>query len=89
MPTLKADLAALRCNFGRIFAVEGGAQDCPYTFMQDMAAGRYQLPWEVQVTDGTSCGFAVPTRHYRGPEPHPLVPDAIAVAEATLPKKVA
>ena len=70
-------------------AVKGGAQDCPYTFMQDMAAGRYQLPWEVQVTDGTSCGFAVPTRHYRGPEPHPLVPDAMAVAQATLPKKVA
>ncbi len=70
-------------------AVKGGAQDCPYTFMQDMAAGRYQLPWEVQVTDGTSCGFAVPTRHYRGPEPHPLVPDAMAVAQATSPKKAA
>ncbi len=70
-------------------AVKGGAQDCPYTFMQDMAAGRYQLPWEVQVTDGTSCGFAVPTRHYRGPEPHPLVPDAMAVTEATFPKKAA
>ena len=40
-------------------AVAGGAQDCPYTYMQDLAAGRYRLPWEdeVEVTDGTSCGF--------------------------------
>lgn len=47
-------------------AVKGGAQDCPYTFMQDMVAGRYRLPWEetVKVTDGTSCGFAAPTRRY-------------------------
>jgi formamidase len=57
-------------------AVKGGAQDCPYTYMHDMAAGRYQLPWPVQVTDGTSCGFAPPTREYLGPEAHPLVPDA-------------
>lgn len=63
-------------------AVKGGAQDCPYTFMQDMAAGRYQLPWEVQVTDGTSCGFAAPTRAYRGPEPHPLVPDSMPADRA-------
>lgn len=47
-------------------AVKGGAQDCPYTFMQDMVAGRYRLPWEetVKVTDGTSCGFPAPTRRY-------------------------
>ncbi len=51
-------------------AVKGGAQDCPYTYMTDMAAGRYRLPWNdtVQVTDGTSCGFEAPTRHYTGPE---------------------
>ena len=51
-------------------AVRGGARDCPYTFMQDMVAGRYQLPWEneVQVTDGSSCGFAAPTRDY-APQP--------------------
>ncbi|NBQ87117.1 MAG: formamidase [Betaproteobacteria bacterium] len=67
-------------------AVKGGAQDCPYTYMHDMAAGRYQLPWSVQVTDGTSCGFAPPTRGYRGPEPHPLVPDAQKAAPM---KKVA
>jgi formamidase len=47
-------------------AVKGGAQDCPYTYMQDMAAGRYKLPWDVKVTDGTSCGFAVPQRSYAG-----------------------
>jgi hypothetical protein len=37
-------------------AVKGGAQDCPYTYMTDLAAGRYRLPWEdevkVKVTDG-------------------------------------
>lgn len=54
-------------------AVQGGAQDCPYTYMSDMAAGRYQLPWKVQATDGTSCGFAPPTRSYQGPEAHPFV----------------
>lgn len=50
-------------------AVAGGAMDCPYTYMQDFVAGRYRLPWEaeVKVTDGTSCGFAAPTRLYQGP----------------------
>jgi formamidase len=42
-----------------------------------MVAGRYRLPWEdkVQVTDGTSCGFAPPTRSYspQAPEPPRLV----------------
>ena len=49
-------------------AVQGGAQDCPYTYMQDLVAGRYRLPWEneVLVTDGTSCGFAPPSRLYKG-----------------------
>ena len=49
-------------------AVAGGAGDCPYTYMQDLVAGRYRLPWEdeVQVKDGTDCGFAAPTRVYAG-----------------------
>ncbi len=49
-------------------AVEGGAMDCPYTFMKDMVGGQYRLPWEdeVRVTDGTSCGFDPPTRRYEG-----------------------
>jgi formamidase len=49
-------------------AVKGGAQDCPYTYMRDMVAGKYRLPWEaeVQVTDGTPCGFAPPSRAYEG-----------------------
>jgi formamidase len=48
-------------------AVRGGAQDCPYTYMQDLVAGRYRLPWEneIEVTDGTSCGFPAPTRRYQ------------------------
>ena len=52
-------------------AVKGGARDCPYTYMQDMVAGRYTLPWEdeVAVTDGTSCGFAAPTRSYAARQP--------------------
>ena len=47
-------------------AVKGGAQDCPYTFMHDMVAGTYRVPWEdeVKVTDGTSCGFPAPTRAF-------------------------
>ena len=48
-------------------AVAGGARDCPYTFMQDMVAGKYRLPWENEVihTDGTSCGFPAPDREYK------------------------
>ena len=55
-------------------AVKGGAQDCPYTYMTDMAAGRYKLPWDaqIQVRDGTPCGFPAPTRRYRGAEPNPV-----------------
>lgn len=47
-------------------AVKGGAQDCPYTYMTDLAAGKYSLPWEdqVKVTDGTSCGFPAPNRNF-------------------------
>ena len=47
-------------------AVKGGARDCPYTYMHDLAAGRYRVPWEdqVQVVDGTGCGFPAPTRSY-------------------------
>lgn len=47
-------------------AVKGGAQDCPYTFMHDMVAGTYRVPWEdeVKVTDGTSCGFPAPSRAF-------------------------
>ena len=49
-------------------AVKGGAQDCPYTFMHDMVAGKYALPWEAEVIhkDGTSCGFEPPERRYSG-----------------------
>ncbi|HEX2735872.1 MAG TPA: formamidase [Polyangiaceae bacterium] len=49
-------------------AVKGGARDCPYTYMHDLVAGSYHLPWEheVQVIDGSSCGFAPPERQYAG-----------------------
>jgi formamidase len=52
-------------------AVRGGARDCPYTYMKDLVAERYRLPWEDEVehTDGTSCGFAKPTRDYAPAEP--------------------
>ncbi|MGI4985320.1 MAG: formamidase [Janthinobacterium lividum] len=48
-------------------AVKGGAQDCPYTFMQDLVRGEYRLPWEdaVQVVDGTGCGYAPPARLFK------------------------
>jgi len=60
-------------------AVQGGAQDCPYTYMQDMVDGSYRLPWEDEVlhTDGTSCGFPAPTRPYKGEE---LPPELSQVA---------
>ena len=47
-------------------AVRGGARDCPYTYMRDLVAERYRLPWEGEVehTDGTSCGFPKPDREY-------------------------
>jgi len=47
-------------------AVKGGAQDCPYTYMQDLVKGRYRLKWEdeVEVVDGTRCGFPPPNRTY-------------------------
>jgi formamidase len=47
-------------------AVDGGAQDAPYSYMHDLVAGRYRLPWEdqVKVTDGTSCGFEKPKRRF-------------------------
>ena len=48
-------------------AVRGGAGDCPYTYMTDLADGRYRLPWEdeVQVKDGTSSGLPAPTRDFK------------------------
>jgi formamidase len=47
-------------------AVHGGAGDCPDTYMRDLVAGQYRLPWEdsMQVTDGTGCGIAAPARVY-------------------------
>ena len=63
-------------------AVQGGAQDCPYTYMRDLVAGRYRLPWESEVVhrDGTSCGFPAPTRTY-SEAPEPVAP-AARVAQA-------
>ena len=47
-------------------AVKGGANDCPYTFMQDMVRGEYRLPWDgdVAVVDGRGFGFEPPERDY-------------------------
>ncbi|MBO9134927.1 MULTISPECIES: formamidase [Rhizobium] len=48
-------------------AVASGAGDAPYTYMHDLMAGQYKLPWEdeIKVKDGTTCGFEKPTRSYR------------------------
>lgn len=45
-------------------AVSGGANDCPYTYMQDLVKGQYSLPWEeeVLIKDGTMAGHP-PPRH--------------------------
>jgi len=54
-------------------AVDGGANDCPYTYMHDLVNGCYRLPWEDEVVhkDGTSYGFPKPVRKYR---PNPTLP---------------
>lgn len=51
-------------------AVDGGARDCPYSFMRDLVRGEYRQVGEdrVMVTDGTSCGFAKPTGKFVGTE---------------------
>ncbi|RPA06175.1 formamidase [Gordonia sp. OPL2] len=43
-------------------AVAGGAGDCPYTFMRDLMAGEYAVPWEAEVehVDGTAAGWGAP-----------------------------
>jgi formamidase len=48
-------------------AVKGGANDCPYSFMKDLVAGKYKLPWEDDVhhKDGEACGFDPPTVEYK------------------------
>ena len=68
-------------------AVRGGARDCPYTYMKDLVAGRYELPWENEVVhrDGTSCGFAPPTRSYVGEERIAL--PTIAAAAPTVTRR--
>jgi formamidase len=57
-------------------AVKGGAGDCPYTYMQDLVAGTYRLPWEDDVVhvDGTSCGFKEPSAVYDPMECSPPTP---------------
>ena len=47
-------------------AVAEGAQDCPYTYMQDLVQGKYKQHGEenVRVTDGTSCGIPKPNARY-------------------------
>lgn len=49
-------------------AVKGGANDCPYSFMKDLVAGKYKLPWDDNVDhkDGAACGFDPPTSEYKG-----------------------
>ncbi|KAK5115410.1 hypothetical protein LTR85_009870 [Meristemomyces frigidus] len=47
-------------------AVAGGAGDCPYTYMQDLVAGKYKQHGEeeVKIRDGTGCGIPKPTAKY-------------------------
>jgi formamidase len=59
-------------------AVEGGATDCPYTFMQDLVAGKYRVPWEdhVTITDGTAAGFGSPHQVRQGRPMPPAQPES-------------
>ncbi len=45
-------------------AVEGGINDAPYTYMHDLVAGEYRVPWEdgAKVKDGTGMGFPPPRK---------------------------
>jgi formamidase len=63
-------------------AVDGGAGDCPYTFMRDLVAGRYRVPWQdqVAVVDRTSCGFPSTARRY---QPHPETAPTVGAAVAS------
>ncbi|CAL6410210.1 unnamed protein product [Bathycoccus prasinos] len=42
----------------------------------DMVSGKYEVPWAETVVekDGKSCGFAAPTRTYKGEETPPDMP---------------
>lgn len=44
-------------------ATEGSARDYPYTYMRDVVAGTYRLPWEddVRHVDGTGSGWPPPS----------------------------
>ena len=46
-----------------IVAVKGGAQDCPYTYMHDLVAGPYRLPWEDTVTRDRRHLLRLPRAH--------------------------
>ena len=43
------------------------------------AAGQLKIAGPFLDSDGTPCGFDAPIRSYKGPEPHPLVPDPAVV----------
>eukprot|EP00633_Aureoumbra_lagunensis_P002147 CAMPEP_0197300808 /NCGR_PEP_ID=MMETSP0890-20130614/49248_1 /TAXON_ID=44058 ORGANISM="Aureoumbra lagunensis, Strain CCMP1510" /NCGR_SAMPLE_ID=MMETSP0890 /ASSEMBLY_ACC=CAM_ASM_000533 /LENGTH=284 /DNA_ID=CAMNT_0042779857 /DNA_START=110 /DNA_END=964 /DNA_ORIENTATION=- len=47
-------------------AVKGGATDCPYTYMHDLAKGEWNLPWDKDIIhkDGTAFGYDPPTQVY-------------------------
>ena len=66
-------------------AVKGGAQACPYTYMQDLVNHAYRLPWEDEVvhTDGTSCGFDPPTRTYESAPLTGTVPEKLLAIDRT------
>lgn len=40
-------------------ATPGGVKENPYTFIKDLAAGRYKLPWEdeIKIKDGSIYGY--------------------------------
>lgn len=46
-------------------AVKGGEKDCGLTYIKDLAAGKYKLPWEdkIEIKDGSIYGYKVPTKN--------------------------
>ncbi len=51
----------------RLRRVDGGAGDCHYTYMRNLVAGSYRLPWEDEVVDKyrSNCGLPSPDRRYK------------------------
>ena len=49
-------------------ATPGGVKENPYTFVKDLAEGKYKVPWEdeIKVKDGSIYGYPVKNDSFLG-----------------------